>query len=576
MAYLVAWIGFNGNQISDCHWQALILATRARVPVLPAAQEFEFANASIRLFATKVRTGEPDPIWHLPDGRLVLADARFELDNAEQPQDDPAAVVIASPEATTLTLVRDRLGQQPLVWARLKDGILVASKESILLAHPNLSGTRISDEFLAAHLANVNTEPDATLYTAFHAVPPGARIELDANRCVTNQSAFEPDEGVCGIPDAEVAARFYRLLDDAVARSCAGLETAGVALSSGLDSSSVALLAARYCSLRAVTFGTQAHGSFDERPLAAVLCARLGIPMQSFDAADFPPSLLPGKYLADPGFPFINPCRWLSCALYSTFREVGADVYLTGDFADFWSAPPKEWLRDALSHRRLDVIWREYRMILSERGVAGVWRESGWRSLLKRVLHPGHSALDLNLFQPRWRDYVRGRQRDDFQRFADWPHPDRAAYNLGSFAATDAAYSGHYRDVFGVQARHPYRDWNLVRFCLSLPAYQGYREGRRKWVARRAFEGLLGEEWTTSAKRGGLGPLYDEYWQSHGAIEAQDAIAAGRPMWTRCLDEGAVRERNPERQRLELSSINLRLAGLGAWFAEVGAGSRGC
>lgn len=575
MAYLVAWMGFNGRQLPPAEWQCLIDAARARVPKLSAQQEFTHEGASFRFFATKVWSGEPDPIRLLPDGRILLADARFPLVPAgfDHPQDDPAAVVIADPANSRITLMRDRLGQQPLIWVRMTDGVLAASKESILLAHPDLAASPVSDEFIAAHLANINSEPDATLYRDLHAVPPGARVDLSSSRRALHPCSFEPDATVHRVGDASAAAMFFDLLDAAVVRTCTGLSKAGVALSSGLDSSTVARLAASRCDLRAVAFGTQAHGTFDERPLAARLCERLGIPLRSFDAADHPPSLLADRFLGDPGFPFINPCRALSNALYSALRAMDVDVYLTGDFADFWSAQPKDWLSDALVNRRFDIVGQEYRRVLREQGFVGVWREPGWRALAKRMLGRGRPPPDLSLFRPRWREYLIERHRDELARFSHWPHPDRAAYNLGSFAATDAAYAGHYRDLFGLQARHPFRDWNLLRFCLSLPAYHGYREGRRKWIARRAMQDLLGAEWVNPAKRGGVGQLYEGYWTAHGAAEATAALRHGEPLWTRCLDPEAIAARIADLGSPQVPQVDIiRLAGLGAWSRELGIG----
>lgn len=576
MAYLLAWLGFNGRQIDDQIWRSLVDRARQRVPLSMADAECEFELGTVRAFAAKVRRLEPEPMRKLADGRLLLCDSRFELTvgEFETPSDDPSAVILIDPARSSISLLRDRLGQQPLVWVRLKDGILAASKESILLGHPEVS--RVYDrEYLAAHFAYIDPPPGRSMYAAIRALEPGSRAEINATRDYVARSSFDPDPDAYRLSDRPAIAHFRDLLEDSVRRNCEGVATLGITLSSGLDSSSVAALLPERCRTAetwAVGFGSVAHGSYDERGLASTLAERVGIKYTSFDAADYPPALGDFEIGSDPGFPFVNPCRSMSVALYRVLRDLGIDVYLTGKFADFWSPGPRNWLRDALVNRRWDVIAQCYRRIWADQGLSGVWRDPGWRTSVKRLLGMTGAAGSTGHMRPEWQDFIAECFARERRVFAAWPHPERAAYNLGTFAATESAYIGHYREMFGVQARHPFRDWKLLRYCMSLPAYQGIRADNNKWIARAAVADVLPPEWSMRLKRGGLGPLYDQYFRSGGLEQMRAAIQSSEHVWDAYIDRKRIQEYlDIAAATAKVDILLLRIAGFGIWLREQAA-----
>ena len=160
MAYLLAWVGFNGRQIEESVWRAMVEQLHRRAPLSNARLRFEIAQSSSRAYAIKVIPGEPLPLRRLDDGSIMLCDSRFEpgAHATTVPGDEPAALIVLDAGQSSIRVLRDRLGQQPLLWVRVKDGILVASKESILLAHPEVN-RGLDMKYLAAHLAQINPEP---------------------------------------------------------------------------------------------------------------------------------------------------------------------------------------------------------------------------------------------------------------------------------------------------------------------------------------------------------------------------------------------------------------------------------
>lgn len=575
MAYLIAWISFDGRQIEDLEWEQLLGRTRERAPLSDASECREHRGENFRAFAIKSRSGEPDPLWVQEDGRIVLADSVLPLDLLEigRALDEPCAQIVIDGLERSVVLSRDRLGQKPLVWTRVSGGLLAASKESILLGHPGVS--RVHDDgYLCAHIAGINAEPGHTLYRQIATVDPGATVRIDAKRAQAEVLSFEPDFTAYKMRDETAAVRFQDLLRDSVQRCCIGATRLGLTLSAGLDSSSVAALlpsSHHSTSTVAVNYGTAYRGSIDERELARELSDFFGFQLQVMDTADHLPAFGSRGLAVDPGHPYVNPYLSLNTAVYRELQNAGVDVFLTGHFADFWNPGPNCWLRDAISNRRWLLIAQTYGQILQSSGAAGVWRDRGWRHLAMRAIgrRPRHQIPAW--MNERWAEWIRQRRAEEDRRFKDWPHPQRAAYNFGSTAALDGAYEGHFRDQFGIQSRHPYRDWGLLRFVLSLPAYQSYRPGNDKWIGRKAVAGLLPKKWSERPKQGGLLPLLEAAVELRGLPYFEQLVEQGRPIWEPFLSAKYVKQELFGRcEEVSRDWLFWQIAMLGLWSNHMG------
>ncbi|MCB1612040.1 MAG: asparagine synthase [Xanthomonadales bacterium] len=522
----------------------------------------------MRAYAIKVRASEPEPLIQLEDGRILLSDSErpLELGALETSLNDPCAQVVIDLRQMRATMSRDRLGQRPLVWARVSGALLVASKESILLGHPKI-GAELDEEYLCAHLAGVNAVPGHTLYRQIAAVDPGSVAVVDGSRVQVRSVAFDPDPIAYAMRDEPAGNRFRDLLEGSVARSCDGVSELGVCLSAGLDSSSIAVLlpkSRQTSSTVALNYGTTYRGSVDERGLARELCSRIGLRYEGLDTADYPPTLDLLGMDADPGHPYVNPYLALNAAVYRRFRDLGVDVFLTGHFADFWNPGPEAWLRDALRNRRWQLITDMIAGHWRQGGIGALWHDQGWRYLAKLMLRRNTGRRGFEWLAPSWREWVWDRIANDLRRFADWPHPDRAAYNFGSAAALDGAYEGHFRDQFGIHSRHPYRNWPLLQFALSLPAYQNRRGLSDKWVARRAVAGILPERWSERPKQGGLLPFLQATEEVHGRAGLRQLIDDGQALWKTYLDKKYVDSLLATREAVE-DWLFWQLVMMGVW-----------
>ncbi len=183
-----------------------------------------------------------------------------------------------------LFLARDPLGIKPLYYTQASDGFAFASEIRALLAS-GLCPRQISQDALTAYLLFGSVSEPVTLLEGVFSLPPGhkmlmyiperrrvprARPWYDATRSAAARDAHRPRE-------FSAAAGLLRpLLKDAVEAHLIADVPVGLFLSSGLDSSAIAMLAGRAkAGIQSFTL-TFPGTTFDEAALARVVADRCG------------------------------------------------------------------------------------------------------------------------------------------------------------------------------------------------------------------------------------------------------------------------------------------------------------
>ncbi len=157
-----------------------------------------------------------------------------------------------------LILARDRLGEKPLYWTVMPDGIAFASEIKALLAAGLPVDRALRPVALDAYLAFTYIPAPWTIYTHVHKVPSGHSVsfalnnldagEQDVTRMVRYWKVPDSDGSSAGPDDA------LARLEEALARRIPEDRRAVVFLSGGLDSSVVAALFARVTGSAPATF----------------------------------------------------------------------------------------------------------------------------------------------------------------------------------------------------------------------------------------------------------------------------------------------------------------------------------
>jgi asparagine synthase (glutamine-hydrolysing) len=230
---------------------------------------------------------------------------------------------------------RDRLGVKPLVWARSRGGVALASEAKALFA---LGVPARWDDEAFAHAAQTQyLWPDRTLFAGVHQLEPGCVLTWEPGGAPRIDRTWDLPIGAApAIHTLEDAAAALRAaLDDAVAVRLRADAKICVQLSGGLDSTAVAAIAARAGGLAGCfTVGFAGGGAYDERAIAAATARALGLPHTIVEldgaaiAAHWPEAVAHGEGLAINGH-LVG--KWL---LSRAMRDAGMKVALTGEGAD--------------------------------------------------------------------------------------------------------------------------------------------------------------------------------------------------------------------------------------------------
>lgn len=430
-----------------------------------------------------------------------------------------------------LFLARDRLGNTGLHYFHRPPVFAFASDPEALFAAAG-AGRRINEKRLASFLTltplggeDETCWEDIRLLLAGHAL-----TATPGTISVRRYWEIKRAPAAAGRKDEEYVAGFLEHYRAAVKARLRSRRPVGVALSAGLDSGSVAALAAqalgedgrKLTAFTSVPVYPAAHlvpGALtDEWPLARAVAGRYGnIEHLAVDAASISPLAGIERAVAifhAPQFAAVNEF-WI-LAVHDAARERGLGVMLTGQIGNggvSWSGGR-------------DYIFRLFAAGKWDAGMKAMalWKKRHGRSWIGTVAN----HLVKPVLRPFWK---RGRRllRPGGPPWADCGAVNPAfAARLGLLKAVKATHFdptfsrpiepfeerrliivrngtgvGPIWHMFGaaymLEVRDPTADIRLLDYCLSVPAEQDTFGGGQRMLIRRAMEGLLPPEvqWNT-------------------------------------------------------------------------------
>ena len=235
---------------------------------------------------------EPPISSHAPDAELIL---RAYLAWGESCLDHLAgdfAFVIWDPSRRGLFAARDHFGVKPLFYSKTGSTLVISNTLDCIRQHPAVSD-RLDDLAIADFLLfDGFQEPKATAFADIRRVPPAHLLTSEEGEISTRGywelSVTEP---VHYPQPSNYPERFSELLDAAVADRLRS-ESAGVLMSGGLDSTTVAASAKRILAHKGNPNGLRAYTAvFDrlipheERRYASLAAEFLRIPIE-FEVSD--------------------------------------------------------------------------------------------------------------------------------------------------------------------------------------------------------------------------------------------------------------------------------------------------
>ena len=419
---------------------------------------------------------------------------------------------------------RDRIGEKPFYFHRSPEQFLFASEiRQILPEMLRITGNRA---MLDRFLFGVSGEDFSdTFFKGVHKLPAGHNMVFDLS---TDQMRVYPfynlEETKVSVPQTfeAQAEAFQELFSDSVRLRLRSDVTVGTCLSGGLDSSSIACIAASYLSetiaqpFKAIT-AVSTDRSRDESGFAKVVAEANGLDL----------------YLIKPEYeqfrskirnvvkaqeePFGTASIFMQYEVMSSAKANSIKVLLDGQGADElllgyerYFAP---YMQQLIRRRKFKQLWQQAKNINANNAFVS------FAGLAKYYGYFNSSSIR------KWRL----RQKFHFLPFSDVISQQVESYALNSRDLSDLQRSEithsnlppllRFEDKnamwHSVETRLPYLDHRLIEFCLSLPVESKIAHGWTKYILRHSMEKKMPEEIVWRTNKFGFEAPQSSWVQAH-------------------------------------------------------------
>jgi asparagine synthase (glutamine-hydrolysing) len=431
------------------------------------------------------------------------------------------ALILWDENRRRIFAARDRFGIKPLFYAWHNDQLFLASEVKALFA----AGVPARwDEEGVYYSVSFGGYQSRTLYDGIFQIPPGHFLLVtDKHAQVTRYWDFNypaKDQAPTARSDADYAAEFRHVFEEAVRIRLRADVPVGVYLSGGLDSCSVLGLAARHHPepIKAFTL-TFEDVAYDEGPIAREMAQKAG--------AEFYPIPISQRHLADNFADAIaqtetvcfNAHGVAKYLLSRAVRDAGYKVVITGEGSDEILGGYPHFRRDMLLYNRegqdpeaLDEMlrWLDEHNTVS-RGLLLPDGEIGDLDSVKRVL--GYAPSWIETFSSRavklrpmlspWFQQKYGHREGDYAILDDTDVlrqlRGRDALNQSLYLWSKTVMAGYILTMLGdrmemghsIEGRVPFLDHKVVELVASQPVNQKIRGMTEKYVLREAVKDVI-------------------------------------------------------------------------------------
>ncbi len=510
---------------------------------LPGDQELP---DSAYILAAYERWGEVTPSRLLGDFAFALWDGRRQV----------------------LVCARDHMGQRVLFYHETPAALAVASSIPALLSLDHVAA-RLNEQKVAEFLVAIQRS-DSTFYRGVHRLAPGHLLVGSAEALAVRQYwKPEPRKRIVLGSDREYEEAFLDVFGAAVNARLRSVAPVGIMLSGGLDSSAVAAVAAerlRKENRRLAAFhaaprlgfqgaarpGWVADESDDVRAIAEL--------HDNVDVSIMRPDGRTPLDRLETHFAFLaSPIRnagnlpWIE-AIHEQAQARGVRVMLNGQKGNATiSFTGLRTLRQAASRLQWRRVYRELRAASARgRRPAQMLKHQIILPLVPPALLHGYGRLRGSRPDPIWartcsginpamaaewkvEELARERGQDPLSHM----RASATSYRVQVLTATgDGPDIPHtFRARYGIEGRDPTVDVRVVEFCLAIPGSQYLRDGRDRWLIRRAMASRLPDRLVNRTTRGAQSADWSEWLGAmRGTITGELTRLEGSDTARRCLD----------------------------------------
>ncbi|MBV6395468.1 MAG: hypothetical protein HFACDABA_01044 [Anaerolineales bacterium] len=428
------------------------------------------------------------------------------------------AFVIWDKTQNALFCARDALGERTLFYS--EKGTCTAIASEPWAAAGAWSASRDLNEAAIAHFFALRSAPDGqTLFRNVYELPPahGMWINSDGRRAWRYWNP-DPSHRLRGQTDREYAGQFRALLEEAVRVRLRATTPAGILLSGGLDSGSLACIAAQMIAptpLTAISYVFDQLTICDERVFIQSIADRWELRSIYIPCDDAAPFRDMDRWPHDPNHPEGNMYRLLKERAYQRASREGLRILLPGVFGDDLYLDAEDWLFDLVSDGRWRQAAREWKRHVDYYGWRRALNADYTRRIIRRLVDrlPAGKRLRRATPAPAW---LRSEAAAHLQPGQDltasgFDRKSRLLDIQASQASTDEIGAANRN---GIELRHPYRDRRLIEFALSIPAYQLYNLGFYKYILRAAMQDILPRPVLERSQSTFLTPLFLQGWDA--------------------------------------------------------------
>jgi asparagine synthase (glutamine-hydrolysing) len=464
----------------------------------------------------------------LPDSLIILKAYQCWGEDCPRYLTGDFAFAIWDEAKQRLFCARDQVGKTTFYYYHTPSIFAFATLLKPLLTIPGNTG-KLSEAWLADYLANPTVisqvDPELTPYENIRLLLPGHTLTLtETGLKIKAYWRIEPGAELRFKSDGDYEEAFREVFFEAVRCRLRSNRPVGVLLSGGLDSSSIACVAAQFLQnqgkgLKGFTAvpmeeyqdWTASQALADETPYVEAISQHAGNIQTVYGRAagrhvlnttDRISAILeqPYKYFAN--------AVWIDDLLEIASERHGVGLMLNGQSGNgtiSWGVP-EVYFSSLLRRLKWVAFWREI----------SAWGEARGRTTFSLFAHAALSLLPATAYRG-WR-WLRGQpnplKENSFinpKLGAKWGFPKRF-YKYGG-----DPYRIPFHDTFAPRAvmnchqmfnqaavlekkmslahclaiRDPSRDKRVIEFCMRVPENQYVRNGQDRFLLRRAMQGIL-------------------------------------------------------------------------------------
>lgn len=428
-------------------------------------------------------------ISHLSDAALLLhAYSRWSTDCFKDLIGE-FAVVIWDHQAGELVCARDAIGERTLFYSLQGTQIVIAS-EPWAVAAGLVKQVELDDRAIAYHFALKAPRDGQTLFKDIYELLPAQWMKIgSAKNHTQNYWQLNLDKRTRNRADASYVEEFREVLDKSVRCRLRSINPPAVMMSGGLDSTSVACIAANILSptpLTTVSYVFDEFSECDERQYINAVRDQYGTRSIQIPCDDLWPFKNWPDWPLDPSWPPANPYRLILERTYSSARDEGLRVMLTGMYGDDLYSGSEKWLADLLLDRRLGQMAKELNFLVKKYGLLKTLKLGILQRTIKLLIKmvPGVKNFHRNPTAPHWlTSFSAGLLEEK-------PCNTNANEQIERLNLIAAAYNT--REIFNssryeLEFRTPYHDRRLIELVPQLPGYLLYSMGMNRRILRIAM-----------------------------------------------------------------------------------------